>query len=236
MQHAFRQVCLCMPPAALCITPHTESHPFSFLPSSPDLARVAARQGPAALEATATGHAMLALLTAEQMRLKYRGAADEQISPSRGSKNAADLSTQLASSTGLAYTGSKQSAKGREGSNACADKAGTWQQCLQHAHAAAQAWQGCLHADTVEGACGCEGVTDADTLPQLMLELLYMAGLHGKICYHAFGFAIPMPIPSPLLYLNPSPILLFIYCLATRLPTTTLAFGDNPVETHSTCT
>lgn len=153
---------------------------------------------------------MCALLTAKQMRLQYREAANEQTPPRTGLKFASDRSTQPATK-GLAHTGSKQSNKGRKGSDASANKDAIWQQCLEHTQAAAQAWQGCLHAETVEGICGCEGLAYADTRPQLMLELLYMAGLHGKTCCCAFGFAVLKPVPSLLL------------------------FVDDAVDTHNSC-
>ena len=135
------------------------------------------------------------------MRLEYREAANEQISPS--TEVASDRSIRAAHK-GAAHAGSKQSTKGRKGSDTSAEKDSTWQQCLQHAQAAAQAWQGYLHA--AEGVHGFKGLTDEDTLPQLMLELLYMAGLHGKPCWYAFGFTVPALVPSLLLYLDPSPV------------------------------
>lgn len=158
---------------------------------------------------------MWVLLTAEQIRLQYHEVADERTSPSTGTKVASDGSTQP-DTQGPAHTGSKQSNTGRKGSDASADKDGTWQHCLEHAQAAAQAWQGCLHADTVEGICGCKGLADADTLPQLMLELLYMAGLHGKTCCCAFGFAVLMPVPLLLLYLYSFPFYAF-HILSDRM-------------------
>ena len=152
------------------------------------------------MEATAAGHALWALLTAEQMRLQYHEAANET-SPSTAV--ASDQSTQPAE-IGSAHTGSKQSAKGRKGSDASADKDSTWQHCLEHVQAAVQAWQGCLHA--AEGVRGCEEVADEDTLPQLMLELLYMAGLHGKTCLY-----VCMPLTLLSLFLS-------LHCCFTSTP------------------
>ena len=140
-----------------------------------------AYQDPAVLEATATGHAMLALHTAERLRLKHCEAADGETAPSNGSGAASRESSQ-SSSRGSARGASKQSAKGRKGPDASFDKEDTWQCCLEHAHAAAQAWQGCLHGDAVEGA-SCDGLADADLLAELMLELLFMAGLHGETLF-----------------------------------------------------
>ena len=140
---------------------------------------------------------MWALLIAEQMRLNSCEAANQQTSPSTGSQVASDWSNQPAKKES-AHTGSKQSNKGWTCSDAPADTDGTWQQSLEHARAAAQAWQGCLHANTVEGVRGCEGLADADTLPKLMLELLYMAGLHGKTCCYAFGSAVARPFTDAL--------------------------------------
>lgn len=51
---------------------------------------------------------------------------------------------------------------------------------MEHIHKAVQAWQGYLHAHAAEGDCSGEGLADEATLLQLMLELLYMAGLHGE--------------------------------------------------------
>lgn len=130
------------------------------------------------MEATATGHAMLALHTAEKFRFNYCEAADAEPAPSTGSR-AASTGSQ-SNSKGSAHAGSKQSVQGRKGSDASADKDNTWQGALEHAHAAAQAWQACLHGDEVEGAGGCDSLADADLLSELMLELLFMAGLHGK--------------------------------------------------------
>ena len=134
------------------------------------------------MEATATGHAMWALHTAEKLRLCYCEAADGETAPSNGSAAASTESSQ-SSSRASARGASKQSAKGRKGPNASSDKEDTWQCCLEHAHAAAQAWQGCLHGDAAEGAGGCNGLADADLVPELMLELLFMAGLHGETLF-----------------------------------------------------
>lgn len=183
------------------------SHPFSPLPSTANLVRVVAPQGAAALEAAAAGHALWALLTSEQIRLNYCEAANEHTSPSRGTKTASNGSTQL-TDRGSAHAGSKQSTTGRKGSDASADREGTWQHCMEHAHDAVQAWQGYLHAHAAEGDCSSEGLADEATLLQLMLELLYMTGLHGETYVYVLPFAISFPllVPSLSLYLLPCPL------------------------------
>ena len=150
---------------------------------------------------------MWALLTAEQMRLNYCEATNEQTAASAGSVGASDQTTQPAS-RGSGHAGSK-------GPVASADKEITWQHCLKHAQAAVQAWQGCVHAETTEEGGRCEGLADADVLSQLMLELHYMAGLHGETCSYAFPFAVPLlslccPFACPYTNALPFPFTLSI--------------------------
>lgn len=130
-------------------------------------------QGPTVLEAIATGHAMSALRTAEKLRLNYCEAADGETPSSTGSGTASQGSSQ-SSSRESACASSKQSVKDQKGAD---NEEDTWQDCLEHAHAAAKAWQACLDAGVVGGR---DGMADADMLSELMLELLFMAGLHGE--------------------------------------------------------
>ena len=195
------------------------THPFSPLPSTANLVRVVACQGAAALEAAATGHALWALLTAEQIRLNYCEAANEHTSPSMGSEAASNQRSQP-TDRGSAHVRRKQSAKGRTDSAASADREGTWQHCMEHAHEAVQAWQRCLHAHAAEGDCSDEGLADEATLLQLMLELLYMAGLHGETYVYALPFAIIFPLLVPLLSLYCSLPLCAFHVHAWLLPRT----------------
>lgn len=190
MQHVSSQVCLLHTICCAVYHPHTVRHPFSPLLSTANLVTVVACQGAAALEAAAIAHALWALFTAEQMRLNYCEAANEHASPNTGSKAASNTSTQP-TDRGSAHAGSKQSAKGRKGFDASADRDSTWQHCMEHAHEAVQAWQGYLHAHAAEGGRSGEGLADEATLLQLMLELLYMAGLHGET------YVCPFPLLSP---------------------------------------
>ena len=135
-------------------------------------------QGSSALEALATAHAMWALLMAEQMRFAYNSASQQ--TPSNSEAECLSEPKTRPASKGTTHAGKQQSPSAEEDTAVSGDKEGAWQPCLQHAQEAVHAWQRCLTDAVPESHVSCEAVVDANLLPQLMMELLYMAGLHGE--------------------------------------------------------
>ena len=152
---------------------------FAPIQLSGQICCVVADQGSAAGKALASGHAMWALLVAEELRSSYSDSTGQQAASDTESHSSSEQDTGAAP-RGVAST-SKKHAVSTEAS-ALADRHQAWQQCSEHVQAALHAWQQCRSEDESDADPGCEALIDADVLPKLMLELLYMVGLHGKPC------------------------------------------------------
>ena len=89
------------------------------------------------------------------------------------------------------HTQSSGSNSNDSGGNA--DGSSEWQHCVWHGLRALQAWQQSLHENETSQAGMCPeghgGLWDEMSVPELMLELLFMAGLHGEpalVCQQLF--------------------------------------------------
>ena len=133
---------------------------------------------------------MWALLMAEQMRLTNSiGSATEKTALSTEAECSSKQSTRPAGK-GTTHASKQQSASPGKDPALSLDKEGAWQQCLEHAQEAVNAWQCCLTDAVPEAVASCEGLVDTDVLPQLMLGLLFMAGVHGE----ALSLGPPHPV------------------------------------------
>lgn len=124
-------------------------------------------QAPSPSETLATANTMCALLMAQQLRQASSTTGDHQ---GPISEDHPDTGTRCCKDKGWSAGGSR----GAERQSLCNEK--DWEQCYQHAQKGLQAWQHSL-ADN--------GGSDGDwseALP-MVLELLFMTGLHGELVF-----------------------------------------------------